>query len=393
MTQSARRLVPASGSWLSIVLIYLFGVQASASLSKIIPVLGDIGASFDAGPVQLGMLISLITVLPAVLASAAGSIIDRMGAHRALQLVALTGVAVNLAYLFTASVGAFMAVRVVEGLLAVGAYSAAPALMMATASDARRGRAMALWSTYSPVGASLGFALSASFAGTPGWRGGYAVHLVLFALLAAFMWMLPPAPAAPQRRPGLAALFSVWAQPGPLRLALTFAMLVVMGFGAITVFPEWFARQHRITVGQASNILAVANLVMIPGGLLAGAMLARGFRDGALFTGLVVATVMVSVPLFMPGMPAAVRLPAIAAWMLLQGALIAAIMSALPRVVADPRQGAAAAGLMSQLAAAITFVTPLIWQPLLQRELWLGFVGVAGVAAAAAWLLFPRRAR
>jgi MFS family permease len=377
---------------MSIGLIYLYGVLASASLSKIIPVLGDIGASLGAGPVQLGMLISLITVLPAVLASAAGSIIDRIGAHRALQLVALTGVVVNLAYLFTASLGGFMTIRVVEGLIAVGAYSAAPALMMATTTDARRGRAMALWSTYSPVGASLGFALTASFAGTPGWRGGYALHLALFALLAATMWMLPRAPAAPPHRPGLAALFAVWSQPGPLRLSLTFAMLVVIGFGAITVFPEWYARQHRIAVGQASNILAVANLVMIPGGLLAGALLARGWRDGAMFTGLVVATVAVSVPLFMPGLPAAARLPAIAAWMLLQGAMIAAVMAALPRVVADPRQGAAAAGLMSQLAALVAFVTPLIWQPVLQRELWLGFVGVTTIAAATAWLLFPRRA-
>jgi hypothetical protein len=106
----------------------------------------------------------------------------------------------------------------------------------------------------------------------------------------------------------------------------------------------------------------------------------------------VVATVAVSVPLFMPGLPAAARLPAIAAWMLLQGAMIAAVMAALPRVVADPRQGAAAAGLMSQLAALVAFVTPLIWQPVLQRELWLGFVGVTTIAAATAWLLFPRRA-
>jgi hypothetical protein len=45
------------------------------------------------------------------------------------------------------------------------------------------------------------------------------------------------------------------------------------------------------------------------------------------------------------------------------------------------------------MAAAITFFTPLIWQPILQREVWLGFVGVVAVAAAAAWLVFPRRAR
>jgi hypothetical protein len=48
---------------------------------------------------------------------------------------------------------------------------------------------------------------------------------------------------------------------------------------------------------------------------------------------------------------------------------------------------------MSQLAALITFGTPLIWQPLLQRGLWLGFVAVIAVSALGAWLLFPRRVR
>ncbi len=43
-------------------------------------------------------------------------------------------------------------------------------------------------------------------------------------------------------------------------------------------------------------------------------------------------------------------------------------MAALPRVVANPMQGAAAAGLLSQLAALVTFVTPLMWQPILQSR-------------------------
>src|SRR5690606_32302107 len=166
MTHTARRFAPAPGSWVSIGLIYLYGVLTTASLSKIIPILGDIGASLGATPAQFALLISLMTILPAVLASVAGSIVDRIGAHRALQVVAVIGMAVNAAYLLSDSLGAFMAVRVVEGLLAVGAYSAAPGLIMATAADARRRRAMAVWSTYSPVGVSLGLALSGSFAGT-----------------------------------------------------------------------------------------------------------------------------------------------------------------------------------------------------------------------------------
>lgn len=390
---TARGFVPVPGSWASIGLIYLYGVLSTASLTKIIPVLGDVGAQFGASPGQVAILISLMTVLPALLASVAGSLIDRIGAHRALQLVALTGMAVNFAYVNATTLAGFMAVRVFEGLLAVGAYSAAPALIMATTSVQRRGTTMALWSTYSPVGASLGLVLSGSFAGTPDWRGGYWLHLALYGVLVATMWMLPRAPAVLAGRLQPRALFAAWTQSGPLRLAFTFSMLVVIGFGMATIYPEWYARQQQVPVGQASNILALANLVMIPGGFLAGALLARGWRDGSLVTALLLAAVAFAWPVFMPGLGDALRLLGVGGWMLAQGALIAVVMATLPHVVADPRQGAAAAGLVSQLAAMITFVTPLVWQPILQSGAWLGFVGVTAAAASLAWLLFPRRPR
>jgi MFS family permease len=396
MTHSARAFAPAPGSWVSIGLIYCYGVLTTASLSKIIPIVGDIGASLGASPTQFALLISLMTILPAVLASVAGSIVDRIGAHRALQIVAVIGVAVNVAYLLSDSLAAFMTVRVLEGLLAVGAYSAAPGLIMATAPDSRRRRAMAVWSTYTPVGVSLGLALSGSFAGTSGWRNGYWLHLALFGLLVATMWMLPRAPAAPRGRMRLAELFSAWKEPGPLRLSLSFALLIIVGFGMSTVYPDWYSRQQGVPVGQASNILAGANLIMVPAGFLAGALLGRGWRDGRLLMVLVLATIATSVPLFMPGLGDLPRQGALVAWMLLQGAMIAVVVSPLPRVVADPRQGAAAAGLLSQLASLVTFATPLIWQPLLQSAIadapaWTGFVVVVAVAAMASLLVFPRR--
>lgn len=396
MTQTARAFAPTPGSWVSIGLIYCYGVLTTASLSKIIPILGDIAANLGATPGQFALLISLMTILPAALASVTGSIVDRIGAHRALQLVALIGLAVNAAYLLSDSLQGFMIVRVAEGLIAVGAYSAAPGLIMATAPEARRRRALAVWSTYTPVGISLGLALSGSFAGTAAWRGGYWVHLALFAVLVATMWMLPRAPVVAQGRMRVKSLFSAWTQPGPLRLSLSFALLIVVGFGMSTVYPEWYARQQGVTVGFASNILAGANLIMIPGGLIAGALLARGLRDSRLLTVLVLATVLTSLPLYMPGLADLSRQATLVVWMLLQGAMIAVVTSALPRVVADPRQGAAAAGLLSQLAALVTFATPLIWQPLLQTALvepaaWVGFIVMVMVAAALAWAVFPRR--
>ena len=79
MTGTARGVGPAPGSWLSIGLIYLYGVSTTASLSKIIPVLGDIGLHLGASPAQAALLISLVGVLPAITASVSASNASRLG--------------------------------------------------------------------------------------------------------------------------------------------------------------------------------------------------------------------------------------------------------------------------------------------------------------------------
>ncbi len=169
-------------------------------------------------------------------------------------------------------------------------------------------------------------------------------------------------------------------------------MLIVMGFGLTTIYPEWFALQHGVPVGDASNIFSVVTLVMIPAGFTAGALVARGWRDAYLLAGLMLAAIVISLPMFVPGLAEGARIAAMLAWMVVQGAGIAVVMAALPRVVADPMQGAAAAGLLSQIAAIVTFVTPLVWQPILQSRAWPGFIAVVACASVATWLVFPRRA-
>ncbi len=139
----------------------------------------------------------------------------------------------------------------------------------------------------------------------------------------------------------------------------------MMGFGMSTVFPDWFALQHQVPVGAASSILAMANLAMIPGGLSAGcACWPEAAGMSAVLAILMLLAMAVSVPLFMPGHSQPLRIAAMVIWLMTQGAAIARGDGfALPRVVTNPTQGAAAAGLLSQIAAITTFVTPLIWRP------------------------------
>jgi MFS family permease len=382
-----------SGSWASIVLIYFFGVLSSASLSKVIPLQADFQAQFAAGPAQFALLMTLLTIPPALFATVGGSIADRIGARTVLIAAAITGVVANALALLAPTLAAFLAIRVLEGFVLSGVYSAAPALIMATTDNARRGKAMAFWSTYTPVGISTGLLLGSYFTGSEHWRWAYAVHGVLFAGLVLAGLLLPASPrraASTQRPPGL---LSTYAQSGPLRVALTFGALVIMGFGTNAVFPSWYSQHHQVSVAAAASLFAGANLAMIAGGLVTGWLLGRGAGPLRLFAMVAGASLVAAVGLYLPGVATPLCVAALVLWLFTSGAATAVVTSSLPRVVSDPTQGAAAAGLLSQVAALTTFVTPYIWLPLLAGGHWQGFIGVIVVAWTLALLLLPVRGR
>lgn len=378
------------GSWPSIGLIYLYGVLGSASLSKIIPLQQDYASHVGAVGARFALLISLLTIAPAAFAAIGGTLIDRVGARRTLIVAALAGTAVNFAYLLPDRLIGFQILRVLEGCVLVGAYSAAPALIIATAPPERRGPAMAFWSTYTPVGVSLGLAMSSLFAGQAFWRGSYVVHGLLFLAMAAAGLLLPQPPRVAHPRPGLKALLSAYGEPGPLRVALTFGALVIMGFGVNTVFPSWYSQTRGVTLAAASGLLAGANLTMIAGSFAVGFLLSRGLTPLRLFIGLAVLSIGAAALLFSPGLSQPLLLATLLAWLVTSGAATAVVTASLPRVVASPLQAAGAAGLLSQMAALATFVTPPLWLPMLARGESAAFVLIVAGAWLAALALLPR---
>lgn len=382
-----------AGSWPSIGLIYLYGVLGSASLSKVIPLQGDFAQHLGASPKQFALLMALLSVPPALFATVSGSIADRVGARTVLIVASITGVVANLLAWTAQSLTAFEGIRLLEGFVLSGVYSSAPALIMATAGDARRGKAMAFWSTYTPVGISLGMLIGSYFAGGDSWRNAYLVQGAMFAVLAVAGLLLPVPPRGPVREaPGLLATY---AQTGPLRIALTFAALVIMGLGTNTVFPQWYSQHHGGSVAAASSLYAGLNVMMIVGGLATATLLGRGLGSLTLLRGLAVVSAAAALGLFLPGIAAGACIAALVAWLLASGAATAVVTSSLPRVISNPSQGAAAAGLLSQVAALTTFVTPQLWIRVLGigPGAWQGFLAIIACCWIAALLLLPVRDR
>jgi MFS family permease len=378
------------GSWASLSLIYFYGVVSAASLTKAIPLQVHISSLPGASAALFGLFISLMAVLPAIFGTLSGAVIDHLGARPALILAALVGALVNGLYLLAPSFLAFQIIRVLEGAVPLLVYAAAPALMIATSSPQRRSGAMALWSSYTPVGTSLGLLISAAFAAGEQWRFAYLTHGGIFLALALLGLALPRSvagAAAPGPRRSILTLLKSPEGMAPLRLASAFGVLILLGLGVSVVMPPYLSRHFAITIGAASSIMAVANVVMILGSTLSGVFLTRGVPAANLFLGLAIVGSIAGFGVFAPWTQLGFTLSALIIWLICTGAAMAVLASLLPKV-AGPEHRASTAGLLSQTGALTTFITSPLWLAVLALNQWpaLFLIILAGWGISAALL-------
>jgi MFS family permease len=384
------------GGWASLTLIYLYGVVSAASLTKAIPLQAHIAGLPGSSPALFGLFISLMAVLPAIFGTLSGAVIDRLGARPALILAALIGAVVNGLYLIADSFLPFQMIRVIEGAIPLLTYAAAPALMIATSAPERRSAAMALWSSYTPVGTSLGLLISAAFAAGEHWRFAYLAHSAIFVLLAIVGLMLPKAAAAGTdpsgARRSIVGLLKSGEGIAPLRLATSFGILILLGLGVSVVMPPYLSHHYGITLSAASSLMAIANVVMILGSTLSGVFLTRGARPMSLFIGLAVAGSIAGCGVFAPWTQIGLTLSALILWLICTGAAMAVLASLLPKV-AGPEHRASTAGLLSQTGALTTFITSPLWLAVLALNQWFALFMIILAGWGISTLLLPVQAR
>ena len=384
------------GGWPGLTLIYLYGVVSAASLTKAIPLQAHITHLPGAAAALFGLFVSLMAVLPAIFGTLSGAVIDRMGARPALILAALIGMLVNGLYLLTDAFLPFEGIRLVEGAVPLLVYAAAPALMLATSAPERRPAAMALWSSYTPVGTSLGLLVSAAFAAGERWRYAYLVHGAIFAALAlgglALPRTVPAGTAAAAPRRSILALLKSREGMAPLRLALSFGVLILLGLGVSVAMPAYLSHHYGISIGTASGIMAATNVVMILGSALSGVILTRGVPPANLFITLAVVGSIAGCGVFAPWPRLAFTIGSLLVWLVCTGAAMAVLASLLPRV-AGPEQRASTAGLLSQTGALTTFVTSPLWLAVLALNQWLALLMIILAGWAVSAVLLPGQSR
>ncbi|WP_081095161.1 MFS transporter [Erythrobacter donghaensis] len=145
-----------ASQWQRILIVWLCGVLAAAQLTKLSALAPSVSATFEINVAEVGLLISLIEIGGASLGLLGGLIVARLGAVFALRTgLVLLLIGALLEALVTTVYGLFGA-RILEGFGYLFIVISAPALIATIADDGKRGQALALWSTFIPIGLGLG---------------------------------------------------------------------------------------------------------------------------------------------------------------------------------------------------------------------------------------------
>lgn len=346
--------------WKGAIAALLLGVVAAIYIGKLPPAIPALREEFGLTLQQSGWLVSAFNTLGMLASIFMGLATARIGAWR----LCATGLACLAAggAIGAAAPGALLllASRFLEGVGFLSIVVAAPALLMASTAVADRKRVFSFWGGYMPTGTTLGMLLAPLMIATLGWRALW-IATVLCAV-AALAWLvairteyeLPAPPPRGQWRASAAPL----AAPGPWLIALTFGCYAFNYYAIMVWLPTFMVGERHTPLAIASLLTALMVAANIPGNLLGGVLLARGFARGTNVCVAGVATALTCLVIFAPALPDALRYLGCVAFSFSVGILPGSIMSSAQTHARSPAQVGTVQGMINQGSNLGQFVSP-----------------------------------
>ncbi|WP_377158357.1 MFS transporter [Roseateles sp. UC29_93] len=369
-----------------ILLYYLCGVFAAAQLGKLAALSPPIARELQLGLAAMAALTSLLEVCGATLGGVAGRWLPRIGLKRALAAAVLALAVGAAAAGFAQGVALLALARLVESLGYLAIVVAAPVLIARAAEGRRQAAAMALWSTFLPVGMAIGAWAYAHAAGWAGWRPAQALSVAGGVLL----WLglrsirVDDDPHAIESRhpPGPTGAL-LWA------LVAAFGAYAIAEVGLLALLPSLLT-QGGMPLSAAGTWTAAAALANVPASAL-GAWLLR--RHGALSRAIAVgmaASLGASGLLYLGVM----RDGGDASWQAMlaiginaaSGVFPSLVFALLPLAARTPERLSLASGRLTQFGASGALLGPPLMGTVVER--W-GWSAAGGLSLALSLLAIP----
>ncbi|MBO6676201.1 MAG: MFS transporter [Rhizobiales bacterium] len=327
-----------------VFLLWFAGLGAAAQFAKIAVPFGLVREAFPEVGNEIGWLLSLISLVGAVLGIVAGDVVGRLGARRVLLFGLSLGAIVSFWQIALVSFGPMLASRLVEGASHLAIVVSAPTLISQLSDKRYIGPAMTLWSTFFGVAFAIVAWVVMPLVASDGFTvllGGHGVYLAVIAVLVALavpesrMEAVAKSDANPDivkahirtyTSPRIAAPGAGW-----LLYTLTFVSLLAL-------LPERLPRDQGIWAAGLMPLVSIAvALVVVPIFLRRHSSVAIIIAGFALASALVLFNVFLNLQLLF-----AVGLFA------LLGLVQGASFSAVPELNSEAKDQALAYGFMAQ---------------------------------------------
>jgi cyanate permease len=337
--------------WAYVGLLLACGIGASMQVGKVPPALGFIQRDLHLGLVTGAWVISMFSIVGATLGCLTGSIVDRLGPHRAATGGLFGIAAASLAGSFASLPSVLLVTRAAEGMAFVMTVVAIPSLLVASASETDRRFVPALWGIYMPIGMAISLASAQPILHAFGWRVLWQLDALVLLLLALGL-LLTPRPMVVTRGRALptlrALLRSVW-HPGPVLLGLIFACYTVQYMSVMGFLPTILQAQG--TSAQAAGLLsALAVMANAAGNLSVGALLARGAVPRRLIAGACLVMIVAGAGIYLPAVPPTMRYLLAVTLSGFGGLIPASLFALVPRVAQDRHSAATTMGFVVQFS-------------------------------------------
>jgi len=174
------------------LVLWVAGLCAAAQFAKMGLFLPELRQLYPEAGVATGFLITLISLVGALLGLVAGLLVGRIGARRVLLGGLLTGSVISLVQSTYLPLGLLLASRIVEGFSHLAIVVAAPTLMARYCSDRLRAAAMTLWGTFFGVSFALTASLGLPLVEAHGIHALFFAHALILGITTALVVLLVP---------------------------------------------------------------------------------------------------------------------------------------------------------------------------------------------------------
>ncbi len=333
------------------------GVAAAYQVGKVPPSVTTLEAQLGIGALTASFVISLFAVIGALAGIAFGQLADRIG-HRRAVIGGLACIAVaSTAGSFCTSVGPLLLTRVFEGFGFFAIAVGMPPVIAAVTRTQDRRLALAIWSSYMPLGIALALVSAPPVLAAGSWPLLWQTAAGVATLAAVAIALVAPAPPeghAPQ--PLLAGIRAVAGARGPLSAGVAFAAYAASYF-AITGFLPTIIMATGTSVAIAGPLSAVIAVLNGCGNVLAGIAARHFSRFAILTTGFVLVATGGGI-FYLTAIPLPLRLVAVALGMGAAGMIPGTITGSIITLSPAPQLIGTTQGLVQQLSSVGQLIGP-----------------------------------